>query len=127
MSWKEIFNLMNKERKQNNVIQFPTAENPKLRKQKDDLVALTLTIEKIMNEPIWEFAPIGDHNLDLLAQFGEGITFRPKTAQRLIANLATELAKYRLKEDEDDPLRVCLLYTSPSKRAQRGTRIPTSD
>ena len=56
-----------------------------------------------MNEPIWEFAPIGDHNLDLLAQFGEGITFRPKTAQRLIANLATELAKYRLK-DEDDPL-----------------------
>ena len=57
-----------------------------------------------MNEPIWEFAPIGDHNLELLAQFGEGITFRPKTAQRLIANLATELAKYRLKEDEDCPL-----------------------
>ena len=56
-----------------------------------------------MNEPIWEFAPIGDHNLELLAQFGEGIAFRPKTAQRLIANLATELAKYRLK-DEDDPL-----------------------
>ena len=104
MSWKEIFNLMNKERKQNNVIQFPTAENPKLRKQKDDLVALTLTIEKIMNEPIWEFAPIGDHNLELLAQFGEGLSFKPLTAQRLIANLATELAKYRLKEDEDCPL-----------------------
>ena len=103
MSWKEIFNLMHKERKQNNVIQFPTAENPKLRKQKDDLVALSLTIEKIMNEPIWEFAPIGDHNLDLLAQFGEGITFRPKTAQRLIANLATEIVKNRLK-DEDEPL-----------------------
>ena len=104
MSWKEIFNLMNKERKQNNVIQFPIAENPKLRKQKDDLVALTLTIEKIMNEPIWEFAPIGDHNLELLAQFGEGITFKPLTAQRLIANLSTELAKLRLKEDEDCPL-----------------------
>ena len=74
------------------------------RKQKDDLVALTLTIEKIMNEPIWEFAPIGDHNLELLAQFGEGITFKPLTAQRLVANLATELAKYRLKEDEDCPL-----------------------
>ena len=39
MSWKEIFNIMNKERKQNNVIQFPTAENPQLTKQKNDLVA----------------------------------------------------------------------------------------
>ena len=103
MSWKEIFNIMNKERKQNNVIQFPTAENPQLRKQKNDLVALTLTMEKIMNEPIWEFAPIGDHNLELLAQFGEGLTFKSLTAQRLIANLATELAKYRQK-DEDEPL-----------------------
>ena len=104
MSWKEIFNLMHKERKQNNVIQFPRSENAQVKKQKNDLVALTLTMEKIMHEPIWEFAPIGDHNLELLAQFGEGLTFKSKTAQRLIANLATELAKYRLKEDEDDPL-----------------------
>ena len=100
MSWKEIFDLMHKERKQNNVIQFPKAENPKLKKQKNDLVALTLTIEKIMNQKVWEFAPISDHNMELLAQFGEGITFTPLTAQRLIANLATELNKYRLQEED---------------------------
>ena len=36
MSWKEIFNLMNKERKQNNVIQFPRSENAQVKKQKND-------------------------------------------------------------------------------------------
>ncbi len=101
MSWKEIFDLMHKERKQNNVIQFPTAENPELKKQKNDLVALTLTIEKIMKQPMWEFAPISAHNMELLAQFGEGLTFTPQTAQRLIANLATELVRYRLEKEEE--------------------------
>ena len=100
MSWKEIFDIMHKERKQNNVIQFPKAENPELKKQKNDLVALTLTIEKIMNQKVWEFAPISDHNMELLGQFGEGLTFTPLTAQRLIANLATELNKYRLQEED---------------------------
>ena len=75
-----------------------------VRKQKNDLVALTLTVEKLMNQQVWDLAPISDYNLELLGQFGEGLTFRPLTAQRLIANLSTELAKLRLKEDEDCPL-----------------------
>ena len=37
MSWKEIFNLMHKERKQNNVIQFPRSENAQVKKQKNDI------------------------------------------------------------------------------------------
>ena len=84
MSWKEIFDIMHPKRNQNNVIQFPT----------------TLTIEKLMHQDVWDLAPISDHNMELLGQFGEGLSFKPLTAQRLIANLATELNKYRLQEED---------------------------
>tara|TARA_R110000824_G_scaffold112309_4_gene261379 strand:- start:3668 stop:3979 length:312 start_codon:yes stop_codon:yes gene_type:complete len=100
MSWKEIFDIMHPKRNQNNVIQFPTAENKQVRNQKNDLLALTLTIEKLMHQDVWDLAPISDHNMELLGQFGEGLSFKPLTAQRLIANLATELNKYRLQEEE---------------------------
>ena len=100
MSWKDIIDLMHPQRNQNNVIQFPTAENKEFKDQKRDLLALTLKMEKLMNEKVWDISPISSYNLELLGNFGEGLTFKPKTAQRLIACLAAELNKYRLHKDE---------------------------
>ena len=37
-----------------------------------------------------------------------------------------EMAKASESEDELDPLGCCLLYTSPSPRDQRGSRMPSS-
>ena len=99
MSWKQI-DAMNPQRNQNNVVQFPTTENKEFKDQKRDLVGLTLKMEKLMNEKIWDVAPISAYDIELLGQFGEGLTFTPLTAQRLIANLATELNKYRLQEED---------------------------
>ncbi len=101
MSWKEIFNLMHTARKQNNVIQFPTSENKEFKKQKNDLLVLSLKVEKLMDQPAWEFAPLTQADIENLAQFGEGLTFTPKTSQRLIACLCTELIKHRLDNMED--------------------------
>jgi len=100
MSWKEIMNIMHPQRNQNNVIEFPTSENKEFKDQKKDLVVLALKMEKLMNEKIWDIAPISAHDTELLAQFGEGLTFKPLTAQRLIACLSAELIKYRLQKDE---------------------------
>ena len=102
MSWKQIFDLLHAKRNQNNIIQFPGGkENKEVRKQKNDLVALTLTIEKLMNAPFWDVAPITAKAIEQLAQFGETISFSPKTSQRLIACLCSELLKHRLNDTED--------------------------
>ena len=102
MSWKEIFKIMHPERNQNNVIEFPKAENKEFRKQKQDLVGLVLTMEKLMNTTGWDIAPITAKTIEHLAQFGETISFSPKTSQRLIACLCSELIKYRL-DNKDEP------------------------
>ena len=101
MSWKQIFDLLHPSRNQNNVIQFPGKENKEVRKQKNDLVVLTLTIEKLMNAPGWDVTPITTKAIEQLAQFGETISFSPITSQRLIACLCTELIKHRLDNTED--------------------------
>ena len=101
MSWKQIFELLHPKRNQNNIIQFPGKENKEVRKQKNDLVLLTLTIEKLMNAPGWDVTPITTKDIEQLAQFGEAISFSPITSQRLIACLCTELLKYRLNDLED--------------------------
>ena len=88
-------------RNQNNIIQFPGKENKEVRKQKNDLVLLTLTIEKLMNAPGWDVTPITTKAIEQLAQFGEAISFSPITSQRLIACLCTEFIKYRLDNKED--------------------------
>jgi len=102
MSWKEIFKIMHPERNQNNVIEFPKAENKEFRDQKKDLVGLVLTIEKLMNTTGWHIAPITAKAIEHLAQFGETISFSPKTSQRLIACLCSELVQYRL-DNKDEP------------------------
>ena len=101
MSWKDIFELIHPKRNQNNVIQFPGKENKEVRKQKNDLIVLTLTIEKLMNARGWDVTPLTAKGIEQLAQFGETISFSPKTSQRLIACLCTELIKYRLDTTED--------------------------
>ena len=101
MSWKKIFELLHPKRNQNNIIQFPGKENKEVRKQKNDLVLLTLTIEKLMNAPGWDVTPITTKAIEQLAQFGEAISFSPITSQRLIACLCTEFIKYRLDNKED--------------------------
>ena len=100
MSWKQIMDAMHPQRNQNNVIQFPTTENKEFKDQKRDLVVLALKMEKLMNEKIWDVAPISAYDIELLAQFGEGLSFKPLTAQRLIACLSAEILKYRLHKDE---------------------------
>ena len=102
MSWKEIFKIMHPERNQNNVIEFPKAENKEFRDQKKDLVGLVLTMEKLMNTTGWHIAPITAKAIEHLAQFGETISFSPKTSQRLIACLCAELITYRL-DNKDEP------------------------
>jgi hypothetical protein len=57
-------------------------------------------MEKLMNTTGWDIAPITAKTIEHLAQFGETISFSPKTSQRLIACLAAELNKYRLHKDE---------------------------
>ena len=101
MSWKQILDLLHPKRNQNNIIKFPGKENKEVRKQKNDLVVLTLTIEKLMNSPGWDISPITTKSIEQLAQFGETISFSPLTSQRLIACLCTELLKYRLNDLED--------------------------
>ena len=101
MSWKEIFKIIHPERNQNNVVQFPGVENKEVRKQKNDLLGLVLTVEKLMNSTGWDVTPLTAKAIEQLAQFGETISFSPKTSQRLIACLCTELIKYRLDTTED--------------------------
>ena len=89
-----------KKRNQNNVVQFPGKENLQLIEQKKEMAGLVVLLEKIMDGPMWDIQPFHHHHLELLSNFGEGITFTPRTSQRLIANLSTEVLKRRQVEEE---------------------------
>ena len=90
-----------KKRNQNNVVQFPGKENRELSQQKNDLAALVVELEKRLTGPIWELQPFHDKELEMLANFGEGLTFSPLTSQRLIANLAGTI--FKLRQNLEDP------------------------
>ena len=49
MSWKDIVNVLHPKRNQNNIIKFPGKENKEFKKQKNEMVILIMTIEKLMN------------------------------------------------------------------------------
>ena len=80
-------------RNQNNIIQFPKANNKEVANQK---ALYVFRISKTMMDPTWDVAQVPDKELTMLSNFGEVLEFEPIVARRLIANLATEVAKRRL-------------------------------
>ena len=99
--WKDFFTSTFQKRNQNNVVQFPGKENREFTKQKKNLAGLVVELEKRLTGPMWDIQPFHDKELEMLSDFGETISFSPKTSQRLIACLCSELLKYRLNETED--------------------------
>ena len=83
-------------RNQNNIIQFPKATNKEVADQDKKTALSVLTISQNMKDPTWDVAHVPDQELTMLSNFGEVLEFEPIVARRLIANLATELAKRRL-------------------------------
>ena len=83
-------------RNQNNIIKFPGVNSKAVDDQDKKTDSTVLDISKKMNEPTWDVQPMHETELSVLAQFGECLEFKPIVARRLIANLATELAKQRL-------------------------------
>ena len=100
-NWMDLFNWTFKKRNQNNVVQFPGRENRELSKQKKNLVRLIVELEKIYTVGGWDIQPFHDKDLEMLANFGETISFSPVTSQRLIANLASEV--FKLRQNMEDP------------------------
>ena len=100
-NWMDLFNWTFKKRNQNNVVQFPGRENREFSKQKKDLAILIVELEKRYTVGGWDIQPFHDKDLEMLANFGETISFSPITSQRLIACLCTELIKHRLENMED--------------------------
>ena len=92
-NWTDLFNWTFKKRNQNNVVQFPGRENRELSKQKKNLAILIVDLEKRYSVGGWDIQPFHDKDLEMLANFGETISFSPVTSQRLIANLASEVFK----------------------------------
>ena len=80
-------------RNQNNIIQFPKATNKEVANQK---ALYVFRISKTMMDPTWDVSQVPDKELTMLSNFGEVLEFEPIVARRLIANLATEVAKRRL-------------------------------
>ena len=101
MNWKDIIKMTFKKRNQNNVIHFPGKDNLKFNEQKKEMANLIVLLEKIMDGPMWDVQPFHEHHLELLSDFGEGFTFTPRTSQRLIANLSTEVLKLRQSSLEE--------------------------
>ena len=99
-NWMDLFNWTFKKRNQNNVVQFPGPENREFSKQKKSLVLLIVELEKRFKGPLWDIQPFHDKDLEMLANFGETISFSPVTSQRLIANLASEVFKLRQNMEE---------------------------
>ena len=99
-NWMDLFDWTFKKRNQNNVVQFPGLENREFSKQKKDLALLIVELEKRFTSPMWDIQPFHDKELEILANFGETISFSPVTSQRLIANLASEVFKLRQNMEE---------------------------
>jgi len=91
MTWKN--------RNQNNVIEFPNAENRELMEQKKTLAETVLSIEKKMDCPYWDIQMFHDKELQVMANFGETIKFTEKTASRIAAVLSTFILKKQSEED----------------------------
>ena len=104
-NWMDLFNWTFKKRNQNNVVQFPGRENRELSKQKKNLAILIVDLEKRYTVGGWDIQPFHDKELEILANFGETISFSPVTSQRLIANLASEVFKLRQNIEEPDDIR----------------------
>ena len=104
-NWMDIFNWTFKKRNQNNVVQFPGRENREFSKQKKNLAVLIVDLEKRYSVGGWDIQPFHDKELEILANFGETISFSPVTSQRLIANLASEVFKLRQNIEEPDDIR----------------------
>ena len=100
-NWMDLFNWTLKKRNQNNVVQFPGRENREFSKQKKDLAILIVELEKKYTVGGWDIQPFHDKELEILANFGETISFSPVTSQRLIANLAGEV--FKLRQNMEDP------------------------
>jgi len=83
-------------RNQNNIIQFPKATNKEVVDQDKKTALAVAGISQNMMDPTWDIAQVPNTELATLSQFGEVIEFTPIVARRLIANLATEVAKRRL-------------------------------
>ena len=101
----DLFDWTFKKRNQNNVVQFPGRENRELSKQKKNLAILIVDFEKRYSVGGWDIQPFHDKDLEMLANFGETISFSPVTSQRLIANLASEVFKLRQNIEEPDDIR----------------------
>ena len=104
-NWKDFFTSTFRKRNQNNVVQFPGKENREFTKQKKNLAGLVVELEKRFTGPMWDIQPFHDKELEMLSDFGETISFSPVAAQRLIANLASEVFKLRQNMDEPDDIR----------------------
>ena len=100
-NWMDLFDWTFKKRNQNNVVQFPGRENRELSKQKKNLAILIVDLEKRYSVGGWDIQPFHDKELEMLSNFGETISFSPETAQRLIANLASEV--FKLRQNIEDP------------------------
>ena len=100
-NWMDLFQWTFKKRNQNNVVQFPGLENREFSKQKKNLAILIVELEKRFIGPMWDIQPFHDKDLEMLANFGETISFSPVTSQRLIANLASEV--FKLRQNMEDP------------------------
>ena len=103
--WMDLFDWTFKKRNQNNVVQFPGRENRELSKQKKDLAILIVELEIRYTVGGWDIQTFHDKDLEMLANFGETISFSPVTSQRLIANLASEVFKLRQNIEEPDDIR----------------------
>jgi len=81
------------------IIKFPGAHNKLLEKQQHLMQCCSNTIEAIMQMPHWDQIEIQQQDLEVLADFGERMTFSPGTQPKLISMLANQLLKKNLEEE----------------------------
>ena len=81
------------------IIKFPGKENKKLKEQEMMIAVTTNTVEAVVQLPHWDNVQLQQQELEVLADFGETMSFSRGVAPKLISLLANQLLKTKLEED----------------------------
>lgn len=81
------------------IINFPGVKNKQVKEQQMLIQICTNTVEAILQMPHWEAVTLQKQELEVLADFGETISFSPDVASKLISLLANQILKQTLEED----------------------------
>mgnify|MGYP003642880567 FL=1 len=85
-----------------NIINFPGIENEQKKIQEQAKAAVNIIMSAMMESKNFDLLPFSSVDIEILSDFGEGMTFDPLVASRLISSLATEIKKLRIEILKDD-------------------------